>query len=90
MSSESNSTNQEPIKTPKTNSNDKQKVIKKGFTNNQISEGRVFCKIFMPTSAKKEEYKYINKYYILDIEELSKKIKIKNNNTIVSGISQDI
>ena len=87
MSSESNSANQEPVKTPKTNSNDKQKVIKKGFTNNWISEGRVFCKIFMLTSMKKEEYKYNNKYYTLDTEELSENTKIKNNNTIISGIS---
>ena len=44
----------------------------------------------MLTSVKKEEYKYNNKYHILDTEELNKNIKIKNNNTIVSGISQDI
>ena len=80
MSSESNSA--KPVETPKTN--------KKGFTNNQISEGRVFCKIFIPISVKKEEYKYNNKYHTLDTEELSKNIKIKNINTIVSSISQDM
>ena len=90
MSSKSNSTNQEPIEIPETNSNDKQKVIKKGFTNNQISKSRVFCKIFILTSVKKEEYKYNNEYYVLDTEELNKNIKIKNNNTIVSSISRDM
>ena len=84
MSSESNSANQEPV------SNIKQKVIKKGFTNNWISKSQVFCKIFTSTSVKKEEYKYNNKYYVLDTEELNENIKIKNYNTIVSSISRDI
>ena len=80
MSSKSNSA--KPVKTPETN--------KKGFTNNWISEGQVFRKIFMPISVKKEEYKYNNKYHKLDTEELSENTKIKNNNTIISSISQDI
>ena len=87
MSNKSNSSDQEPIETSKTNSDDKQKVIKKGFTNNWIGKGRVFCKIFTSTSVKKEEYKYNNKYHVLNIKELNKNIKIKNNNTIISGIS---
>ena len=65
-------------------------MIKKGFTNNWISKGQVFRKIFMLTSTKKEEYKYNNKYHLLETEELSEHTKIKNNNTIVSGISWDI
>ena len=77
MSSKSNST--KPVKTPETN--------KKGFTNNWISEGQVFRKIFIPISIKKEEYKYNNKYYTLDIEELTKNTKIKNINTTISSIS---
>ena len=55
-----------------------------------ISKGRVFCKIFIPTSVIKVVNKYNNKYKVLDTEKFNENKKIENNNTIISGISWDI